>query len=128
MPQLQLSLQLLVGTMNLVEYGQSRWVAIEKNTGLFALAAEEDAAVERLVRVARTTLDAVLEQGGMRAVRSYLESRGIPYSQAMQTQEVDVELAMEAVRSYLASRGDSPIRTQGNEISSRSVDLAYAAG
>ena len=58
-----LSMSLTVGTMNLAKHGSPLWVAIEKNTGLFAFAEDEVAAAERLRKVVTITLDTAMTQG-----------------------------------------------------------------
>ena len=129
-----LSMSLTVGTMNLAKHGSPLWVAIEKNTGLFAFAEDEVAAAERLRKVVTITLDTAMTQGGMDAVHSYLDNNGVSYSELVQTQESEtwsrgIELAEGVVRAYLDSReaaSGKEVESQGRNISSRRVEVAYA--
>ena len=82
-----LSVNLRVGTKDIGEAGRPKWLAFEEQTGLFAFADGEKAAVSRLAETVGLALDLISAEGGRANVDEYLDSHGVQYSEVLMTEE-----------------------------------------
>ena len=109
MDNAQLSIYLHVGTANLSDHGYPKWLAVEERTGLFALADDEESAINRLRETVEFTLETLEEQEGADAVLGYLSSRNVRYVEVM-----DVQKTRNGALNLVSSHNP--------------LDLAYASG
>ena len=78
---MQISINLHVGTRDLTDKGYAKWLAVEESTGLYSLADDEKAAIDRLKETVIFTLDTLEKRGGRKAVFSYLAKRNVEYDE-----------------------------------------------
>ena len=76
-----LHIALHVGTKDIGEADESKWIAMERQTGLIAFADTEEAAKARLKEIATFALGTLQEHGGRAAVDEYLTRHDVEWSE-----------------------------------------------